>query len=101
MLRPSFAAAVLLAASALTLSGCKTLPPSKPESQWTQEEARGAAVYSQKCARCHYPTNTNSFSITSAFNARARATAASKSSSWNQSTTPCATGAAVRLTRFG
>jgi mono/diheme cytochrome c family protein len=60
MLRQSFAAALLLAATALALSGCKSLPPSKPESQWTPEEARGAAVYNQKCARCHYPTNTQS-----------------------------------------
>jgi mono/diheme cytochrome c family protein len=25
---------------------------------WTMEEARGAQVYHQKCAKCHYPTNT-------------------------------------------
>lgn len=44
--------------TALTLlaAGCKPLPPSKPSSQWTPAEARGAAVYQAKCARCHYPT---------------------------------------------
>jgi mono/diheme cytochrome c family protein len=40
------------------LAGCRSLPPSKPESQWTIEEARGAEVYRQKCANCHYPTTT-------------------------------------------
>ena len=52
-----FACALGLAAS---LAGCRNLPPSKPASQWTVEEARGAVVYRQACARCHYPTNTNS-----------------------------------------
>jgi mono/diheme cytochrome c family protein len=42
----------------MALAGCRSLPPSKPESQWTQEEARGAQVYRQKCANCHYATNT-------------------------------------------
>jgi mono/diheme cytochrome c family protein len=45
---------------AAALAGCRTLPPSKPESQWTAEEARGAQVYRQACARCHFPTNTRS-----------------------------------------
>ena len=57
----------LLAFSALTigvigfaggLAGCRSLPPSKPSSGWTPQEARGAAVYQAKCARCHYPTTT-------------------------------------------
>jgi len=43
-------------AAAFALLGCKSLPPSKPSSEWTPQEARGAAVYQQKCARCHYPT---------------------------------------------
>jgi mono/diheme cytochrome c family protein len=38
------------------LSGCRSLPPSKPASEWTAQEARGAEVYQAKCARCHYPT---------------------------------------------
>jgi len=48
------------ALSILFLSGCRQLPPSKPASEWTPEEARGAAVYQAKCARCHYPTATRS-----------------------------------------
>jgi mono/diheme cytochrome c family protein len=43
----------------LVVAGCRSLPPSKPESQWTPEEARGAAVYRVKCGKCHYPTNTH------------------------------------------
>jgi mono/diheme cytochrome c family protein len=38
--------------------GCRSLPPSKPEALWTVEEARGAQVYQQKCAKCHHPTTT-------------------------------------------
>jgi mono/diheme cytochrome c family protein len=45
---------------AIGLAGCKPLPPSKPASEWTPQEARGAAVYRQNCARCHYPTTTRS-----------------------------------------
>ena len=36
------------------------MPPSKPASEWTPTEARGAGVYQVKCARCHYPTSTRS-----------------------------------------
>jgi mono/diheme cytochrome c family protein len=43
---------------AALLAGCRSLPPSKPSAEWTVEEARGAQVYQQKCARCHYPTIT-------------------------------------------
>ena len=46
-------------AGSLILAGCRSLPPSKPSSQWTAEEARGAQVYQLKCARCHYPTTTS------------------------------------------
>ncbi len=45
---------------ALAFAGCRSLPPSKPESEWTQQEARGAQVFHDACARCHYPTNTHS-----------------------------------------
>ncbi len=38
--------------------GCRSLPPSKPSSEWTAQEARGAEVYQAKCARCHYPTTS-------------------------------------------
>ncbi|HEY2468445.1 MAG TPA: cytochrome c [Terracidiphilus sp.] len=41
------------------LTGCKSLPPSKPSSEWTAEEARGAQVFQQACAKCHYPTSTS------------------------------------------
>ena len=44
--------------AALALAGCKPLPSSKPASEWTLQEARGAAVFQQKCARCHNPTTT-------------------------------------------
>ena len=40
------------------LAGCKPLPPSKPSSEWTAQEARGAQVYQVYCAKCHYPTTT-------------------------------------------
>lgn len=60
MRNPIFAAslAVILAAGLFAAGGCKSLPPSKPESEWTPQEARGAAVYKTYCARCHYPTST-------------------------------------------
>jgi mono/diheme cytochrome c family protein len=44
----------------LGLAGCRSLPPSKPSSDWTPQEARGAAVFQAKCARCHDPTSTHS-----------------------------------------
>jgi mono/diheme cytochrome c family protein len=47
-----------IAGAVAGLSGCRSLPPSKPSSEWTPEEARGAQVYEAKCARCHYPTST-------------------------------------------
>ena len=46
-------------AACVALAGCRSLPPSKPASQWTPQEARGAQVYQLKCARCHYPTTTH------------------------------------------
>jgi mono/diheme cytochrome c family protein len=53
-----FAAALPLLALSVGVGGCKSLPPSKPASEWTAQEARGAQVYQEKCARCHYPTST-------------------------------------------
>ena len=38
--------------------GCKPVPPSKPASEFTPEEARGARVFQAYCAECHYPTTT-------------------------------------------
>jgi mono/diheme cytochrome c family protein len=55
VLTPALALAGVLAAA---LAGCRSLPPSKPEALWTIEEARGAQVYHQACAKCHYPTTT-------------------------------------------
>lgn len=54
--------ATLFAAFAcvVAVTGCRSLPPSKPASLWTPQEARGAAVYQTNCARCHYPTTTSS-----------------------------------------
>ena len=52
-------ALALAAALTTVLAGCRSLPPSKPEALWTIEEARGAQVYHQACAKCHYPTTTN------------------------------------------
>ena len=40
--------------------GCRSLPPSKPESEFTAQETRGQQVYKEYCAKCHYPTNTRS-----------------------------------------
>jgi mono/diheme cytochrome c family protein len=57
----TFRGLLLLIASAtalVTIAGCKSLPPSKPESEFTPQEARGAVVYRQACAKCHYPTST-------------------------------------------
>ncbi len=51
--------AYLSVAAALVL-GCRSLPPSKPASEWTPQEARGAQAYGQYCARCHYANNTHS-----------------------------------------
>jgi mono/diheme cytochrome c family protein len=45
---------------AVVFAGCRSLPPSKPESEWTEQEARGAQVFHSACAKCHYPTNTHS-----------------------------------------
>jgi mono/diheme cytochrome c family protein len=56
-LTPALALAALLA---VALAGCRSLPASKPEALWTIEEARGAQVFHQRCARCHHPTTTHS-----------------------------------------
>jgi mono/diheme cytochrome c family protein len=51
-------AAGFVTAGVLLAVGCRELPPSKPASEWTAQEARGAKVYQAYCARCHYPTTT-------------------------------------------
>ena len=48
-----------VAGLAVALAGCRSLPDSKPEALWTVQEGRGAVVFSQKCAKCHYPTTTH------------------------------------------
>jgi mono/diheme cytochrome c family protein len=53
-----FAASIALVACGFALAGCRSLPPSKPESLWTPEEARGAQVYRVKCGKCHRPNDT-------------------------------------------
>ena len=52
--------AILLCAAglAIVLTGCRKLPPSMPPSQWNAQQARGAEVFRQYCARCHYATST-------------------------------------------
>lgn len=58
---PAFFAFILCAAAAaMCLAGCRSLPPSKPTSEWSPQEARGAAVYQTHCARCHRPNDTHS-----------------------------------------
>jgi mono/diheme cytochrome c family protein len=54
----SLAVPFAVVAVAAAIAGCRSLPASKPEALWTQQEARGALVYHQKCAKCHYPTTT-------------------------------------------
>jgi mono/diheme cytochrome c family protein len=53
-----FSMALSASALAVVVIGCRSLPPSKPASEWTPEEARGAAVFQARCARCHAPTTT-------------------------------------------
>jgi mono/diheme cytochrome c family protein len=58
-IRPNLFFALMICAAPIVATGCKSLPPSKPASEWTPEEARGAAVFQQDCAKCHYPTSTH------------------------------------------
>jgi mono/diheme cytochrome c family protein len=51
-------AVMLGAAAMLCVSGCRSLPPSMPPSQWNAQQARGAEVFRQYCARCHHATST-------------------------------------------
>ena len=56
----SISASWFAAACLLAIPGCRSLPPSKPEALWSEQEARGAQVFHAYCAKCHYPTNTRS-----------------------------------------
>lgn len=50
---------LMMAVAALAcLTACRSLPPSMPPSQWNAQQARGAAVFQQYCARCHNATST-------------------------------------------
>lgn len=50
---------LVVAASCLfLLTGCKKLPPSKPLSELTTQEAAGHLIYQAQCARCHYANTT-------------------------------------------
>jgi mono/diheme cytochrome c family protein len=55
----SFAAFASVMGLAVGIAGCRSLPPSKPASEWNSEEARGAQVFQRNCARCHYPTKSS------------------------------------------
>lgn len=45
---------VFLLGAALLLAGCgPKLPPSKPASEFTPQEASGSAIFVKQCARCH------------------------------------------------
>jgi len=55
----SLAVLIGVAGAVLGVAGCRSLPPSKPEAQWTAEEARGAQEFHNACAKCHYPTTTS------------------------------------------
>lgn len=59
LFRASLLTGVATGVVAFILTGCKPLPPSKPASEWTAQEARGAAVFQANCARCHNPTTTH------------------------------------------
>lgn len=46
---------MLIAAAGVLALGCgPSLPPSKPLSKLTPEEARGQQIFVGHCARCHY-----------------------------------------------
>ena len=50
--------ALLCLPAALLAAGCKTLPPGKPLSALTPDEARGRTVFVSACARCHNAYST-------------------------------------------
>lgn len=50
--------ALLCLPGCLFAAGCKTLPPGKPLSSITPDEARGRAVFVSACARCHNAYST-------------------------------------------
>jgi mono/diheme cytochrome c family protein len=42
------------------LTGCHPLPPSKPLSELTPQEAAGHQIFASHCARCHYANTDRS-----------------------------------------
>ncbi len=52
---------VLIAAACFAgaMTGCKNLPPSKPLSELTPQEAAGHVIYDARCARCHHANSTH------------------------------------------
>lgn len=49
---------MLIAAAGLIAIGCgPSLPPSKPLTELTPEEAQGREVFVAYCARCHHPNS--------------------------------------------
>ncbi len=50
-------AAYACAACVLAVTGCRSLPPSKPLDQLTPLEAQGHAVFVSRCGECHYPNS--------------------------------------------
>jgi mono/diheme cytochrome c family protein len=56
--RKGKASAIGLALAMGALAGCRSLPESKPQANFTLEEARGQQVFERNCARCHYPNST-------------------------------------------
>ena len=52
-----FLALLACAAPVIATIGCKSLPPSKPASEWSPEEAHGAAVFQQACANENDPSH--------------------------------------------
>jgi mono/diheme cytochrome c family protein len=57
-MRKQFATVVVTFVCGVLLTGCNTLPPSKPLDRLTPQEARGRAVFQAQCARCHYANST-------------------------------------------
>lgn len=58
-MRPSSYAPSAALLACVAAAGCRSLPPSKPEAQWSAQERRGALVFIEKCARCHHPNTTS------------------------------------------
>jgi len=58
-LRRHCLALIAAACFAGVIAGCKNLPPSKPLSELTPQEAAGHVIYQARCAKCHYPNSSH------------------------------------------